>query len=317
MKKIGILYGEEKDFPMAFIKKINDRNIEGLFAEPAIIDKVIQGRDDGYDVIVDRISHRVPFYRAYLKNAAICGAAVINNPFRSAADEIFFNHCLAAKLGIAAPKTVIIPSREMPPNTVPASFGNLAYPLDWEGIFNYIGFPAGMKPFSGGGWKDIYRTTSMEDFFHKHSETGQSVMLLQEEIVFEEYYRCYCIGGEKTRILSYEPQSPFHLRYQVDFNPSAERLAQLESIALRINRYLGYDFNTIDLAIKEGSPYVMNLGNPFPETGIEQLGEENFEWVTETLAGLAIEKALSAKAHRDNLTWGEFIKRAVTKQPLA
>ncbi|HRE52094.1 MAG TPA: hypothetical protein PK339_11770 [Flavitalea sp.] len=317
MKKIGILYGEERSFPMAFIKKINARNIEGLIAEPAIIDKAIEGGDSGYDVIVDRISHRVPFYRAYLKNAAICGAAVINNPFRSSDDEIFFNCCLASKLGITAPRTVIIPSREMPPHTAPASFGNLAYPLDWEGIFDYIGFPACMKPLSGGGWKNVYRPTSREDFFQKQSETGQLVMLLQEEIVFEEYYRCYCIGAKKTRILSYAPQNPFHLRYQVDFNPPVERLERLESIVLRLSHYLGYDFNAVDLAIKEGVPYVMNLGNPFPETGIDELGKENFEWVTEALAELAIEKALSAERRRDNLTWGAFITSAVTKQPLA
>src|SRR5688572_14211532 len=81
MKKIGILYGKERSFPMSFVETVNGKNIEGIIAEPVRIDKVIQGAADEYAVIIDRISQDVPFYRAYLKNAAISGAAVINNPF--------------------------------------------------------------------------------------------------------------------------------------------------------------------------------------------------------------------------------------------
>jgi len=191
MKKIGILFGQERSFPMAFIERINSKNVEGIVAEPVRIDKVVQGDSGDYAVIVDRISQDVPFYRAFLKNAAISGTAVINNPFWWSADEKFFNNALAVKIGVPIPKTVILPSREIPTDTSNLSFSNLAYPLDWEGIFNYVGFPAYMKPFAGGGWKNVYRLSDMDDFYHKHSETGQLVMLLQEEIVFDQYYRCY------------------------------------------------------------------------------------------------------------------------------
>ena len=97
MKKIGILFGQERSFPMAFIEKINSKNIDGIMAEPVRIDKVVQGDPGDYAVIIDRISQDVPFYRAYLKNAAISGTAVINNPFWWSADEKFFNNCLADK----------------------------------------------------------------------------------------------------------------------------------------------------------------------------------------------------------------------------
>ena len=81
MKKIGILHGKERSFPNAFVQRINDKKPEGIIAEAVSIDKVIQGGSTGYTVIVDRISQDVPFYRAFLKNAAISGTAVINNPF--------------------------------------------------------------------------------------------------------------------------------------------------------------------------------------------------------------------------------------------
>ena len=87
MKKIGILFGQERSFPMAFVERINSKGVKDVMAEPVRIDKVAQGEPSGYDVIVDRISQDVPFYRAFLKNAALCGTAVINNPFWWSADE--------------------------------------------------------------------------------------------------------------------------------------------------------------------------------------------------------------------------------------
>lgn len=316
MKKIGILFGKERSFPEAFIERINSRGIAGITAEPVVIDKVMQGEPSGYAVIIDRISQDVPFYRAYLKNAALCGTAVINNPFWWSADEKFFNNCLATKIEVPVPKTVILPSRELPTDTSEASFSNLSYPMDWPSIFSYVGFPAYMKPFAGGGWKSVYRLTGPEDFFEKHGETGQLVMLLQEEIVFEEYYRCYCIGGKYVRIMPYEPRNPFHLRYVADFSPSAERLREMEEIVLRINQYLGYDFNTVELAVRDGVPYAIDFCNPAPDADIHSVGAENFEWVVETAATFAIEKALAQVDGKDNLTWGEYIRRSSHQQTL-
>ncbi len=313
MKKIGILFGKERSFPDAFIEKVNSQNIEGIIAEPVRIEKVAQGEPSGYAVIIDRISQDVPFYRAYLKNAALTGTAVINNPFWWSADEKFFNNCLATKINVPVPKTVILPSRELPTDTSDESFSNLAYPLDWEGIFAYTGFPTYMKPFAGGGWKNVYRLDNIDDFFNAHAETGQLVMMLQEEIQFEEYYRCYCIGGKYVRIMPYEPRNPFHLRYVADFVPSAERLAEMEGIVLRINKYLGYDFNTVELAVRDGIPYAIDFCNPAPDAEVTSVGQENFNWVVETAAKYAIEKAQSNKPDQDNLTWGEYVIRGANK----
>lgn len=310
MKKIGILHGKERSFPTAFIDRVNSKGVDGIVAEPVRIDKVIQGEPTEYAVIIDRISQDVPFYRAYLKNAALCGAAVINNPFWWSADEKFFNNCLATKIGVPVPKTVILPSYQLPLDTTGESFSNLAYPLDWKGIFNYVGFPAYMKPFSGGGWKSVYRLENMDEFLQKHRETGELVMLLQEEIIFEEYYRCYCIGGKHVRIMSYEPRNPFHLRYAADFSPSPEKLRQMEEIVLRINNYLGYDFNTVELALRDGVPYAIDFCNPAPDADIKSVGQENFDWVVEAAATFAIEKAQSNDRAKDNLTWGEYVKRS-------
>jgi glutathione synthase/RimK-type ligase-like ATP-grasp enzyme len=316
MKKIGILHGKERSFPEAFVARINSKKIAGLVAEPVKIDKAMQGVHSGYAVIVDRISQDVPFYRTWLKNAAVTGTAVINNPFWWSADDKYFNNCLMTQIGVPVPKTAIIPSRDLPDDTSNDSFSNLAFPMDWDSIFAYTGFPVYMKPFAGGGWKNVYRLESKEDFFAKHSETGQLVMLFQEEIVFTEYYRCYCIGGKHVRIMPYEPRNPHHLRYVADFAPTPERLQEMTDLVLKINKYLGYDFNTVELAIRDGVPYAIDFCNPAPDADLKSVGAENFEWVVETAANYAIEKALAQTDGKDNLTWGEYVKRGATKMPL-
>lgn len=316
-KIIGVLHGKERSFPEALVKRINEKNIKDISAAPVKIDKVIQGDPSGYAVIIDRISQDVPFYRAFLKNAAISGTAVINNPFWWSADEKFFNNALATKIGVPVPKTVILPSRELPDDTSAESFSNLAYPLDWKGIFDYVGFPAYMKPFAGGGWKNVYRLNDMNEFFERHAETGQLVMLLQEEIVFEEYYRCYCIGRKHVRIMPYEPRNPHHLRYVANFKPSAKMLKTMEEIVLNINNHLGYDFNTVELAIRDGIPYAIDFCNPAPDADLKSVGQENFDWVVEASANYAIEVAENLRDGPGNLSWGDYIKKSAAGKPLS
>ena len=311
MKKIGILFGMEDTFPQAFIDRVNSKNEKGIIAEAVAIDKVVQNKDGEYAVIIDRISQDVPFYRAYLKNAALTGTNVINNPFWWSADDKFFNNSLADTLGVALPNTVILPSAEHPTDTTGKSFRNLKYPMDWEGIFQYIGFPAYMKPYAGGGWKNVYRLENIEEFWEKHQETGQLVMMLQEEIVFTEYFRVYCLGCKAVRIMQYEPRNPHHLRYVINGPPVDKKLlATIKDYTLKLCKGLGYDFNTVEFAVRDGIPYAIDFGNPAPDAELTSVGAENFEWVVEEAAKMAIAAAKKQKAGKMNLTWGTFIKEA-------
>jgi hypothetical protein len=313
MKKIGTLFGMEYTFPHAFVDRVNEKKEKGITAEIVSIDKVIQNRLTDYAVIIDRISQDVPFYRAYLKNAALTGTAVINNPFWWSADDKFFNNCLADQLGVPLPNTVILPSAEHPTDTTAKSFRNLKMPLDWEGIFDYVKFPAYMKPYAGGGWKNVYRLENKEEFFQKHRETGQLVMLLQEEIVFDEYFRVYCLGGKAVRIMEYEPRNPHHLRYVVNRPPSTKKLlALVKDYTIKLCQGLGYDFNTVEFAVRDGVPYAIDFGNPAPDADVNSVGQENFDWVVEEAAKMAITYAKAQKPGQVNLTWGTFMKDAVS-----
>lgn len=317
MKKIGILFGQENSFPQAFVDRVNQKAEKNISAEFVRIDKVMQAEPLDYAVIVDRISQDVPFYRAALKNAAISGTAVINNPFWWSADEKFFNNALAVKLGVPVPKTVILPSKDLPDDTTERSFRNLAYPLDWDGIFNYIGFPAYMKPFDGGGWKEVYQLNNRDDFFKSYDKTKQFVMMLQEEVVFDDYFRCYCIGGKHVRIMQYEPRNPHHLRYEHGKTPASKKILDtVKNYVIKLNQYLGYDFNTVEFAVRDGVPYAIDFCNPAPDAEVTSVGQENFDWVVETSADYAIERAKKQKDGLDNLTWGEYVKTSAAGLPL-
>lgn len=312
-KKIGILFGKENTFPHAFVEKVNALNVKGVRAELAHVEEVVQGKATDYAVLIDRISQDVPFYRAYLKNAAIKGTHVINNPFWWSADEKFFNNCLAEELGVPVPTTVLLPSKDMPEDTSDQSFRNLKFPLDWEYIVNHLGgFPLYLKPHSGGGWKSVYKVKNMHELFAAYDETGRLVMMLQEEIDFETYYRCYYLGGGRVHIMPYEPRNPHHLRYVQ--GPSKDPQAILETIhdyVLRLNHGLGYDFNTVEFAVKEGIPYAIDFCNPAPDAELTSVGEANFDWIVRNAAEMAIEYAGKHKAGQMNLTWGSFIKQGV------
>ncbi|GAB3845720.1 hypothetical protein GCM10028822_04610 [Hymenobacter terrigena] len=318
MKKIGILFGQENTFPQAFVDRVNEKAVDGITAEFVKIEQVEQAVPCGYDVIIDRISQDVPFYRAYLKNAALTGTSVINNAFWWSADEKFFNNALAVQLGVPVPKTLLLPSKARPDDTTENSFRNLTM-FNWERAFERIGFPAFMKPHSGGGWKSVYKVDNPEEAWRAYDETGQLVMLYQEAIEFDDYFRCYCLGGKHVLIMPYEPRNAPHERYQTTMKTQGEAGQQLldtiKDYTLRLCQGLGYDFNTVEFAVRGGVPIAIDFGNPAPDADVNSVGAENFEWVVEHAALLAIERAQANQAGKTNLTWGSFVQDSVAAAP--
>jgi len=294
MARIGVLFGMEDTFPPALVERINQMDTPGIEPEFVRIGGVRLDEPARYRVIVDRISHDIPFYRGYLKNAALAGTEIINNPFWWSADDKFFNYALAARLGVAVPPTVILPHKQHPPGTSAKSMRNLEYPIDWDAAFSYVGFPAFLKPFDGGGWKDVYKVDSPEEFFAAYDRTGTLCMTLQRGVKFREYFRCYVVGREQVHIMPYEPRAPFHERYVRNPPPYDPALiARVEKDALTLCRALGYDLNTVEFAVEEGVPYAIDFMNPAPDADLKSVGESNFEWIVDAVAEMAVRKALA------------------------
>ena len=314
MKKIGVLFGMENSFPGALVEHINARNIAGLHAEFVETGAVHLDKPSPYAVIVDRISHDIPFYRAYLKHAALNGTSIINNPFWWSADDKFFNYSLAAKLGVAVPPTVILPHKKHPDGTTDRSMRNLEYPLNWDKVFAYVGEHGFMKPVDGGGWRDVYHIHNRPEFFAAYDQSRDLCMLYQKAVEFNEYFRCYVVGQSKVHVMPYDPRKPHHERYVQ--NPPAydpALLARVEKDALTLCRALGYDLNTVEFAVENGIPYAIDFMNPAPDADLHSVGQSNFDWIVREVADLAISKAQSAPQAPNELRWGSFL----TGTPLA
>jgi hypothetical protein len=318
VKKIGVLFGMENTFPGALVDKINSMEIGGIRAEFVQVGGVKEAEPSEYTVIVDRISHDMPFYRAYLKNAVLTGTQVINNPFWWSADDKFFNYSLASKLGVAVPKTVLLPHKCFPPEINERSVRNLEFPLKWNEIFEYIGFPAFLKPHDGGGWRDVFHVHNPDDFFHAYDQTRDLCMTLQAAVNFKEYFRCYVVGQEEVRIMPYDPRRPHAERYVLDppeYDPAL--LARVEKDALTLCRALGYDLNTVEFAVEDGIPYAIDFMNPAPDADLHSVGRESFDWIVDRVAKLAVKKAQASESFRPQLTWSEFLTGPATKVAVA
>ncbi|HZH32470.1 MAG TPA: hypothetical protein VEY11_17025 [Pyrinomonadaceae bacterium] len=293
MKTVGILVGREKTFPQALIDRINERGGGEVVAEYVEVGGVRLDEGRRYDIIIDRISHEVPFYRAFLKRCALEGTQIINNPFWWSADDKFFNYSLAVKLGVAIPKTSLLPQKDYIEGITSESLRNLEFPLDWQGIVDYVGMPAIIKPFDGGGWKNVSRVNSIEELWQVYDTTGTLCMTLQEFIAFDQFVRCYCIGQEDVMIMPYDPRKPYLSGEQYIQDPnylSAELAERITNDVRTLCRALGYDINTVEFAIKDGIPYAIDFMNPAPDAELASVGEFYHNWVTDTVVNLVFKR---------------------------
>jgi hypothetical protein len=294
-ERIGLLVGMEESFPRAFLERVNRE--PGVVAELAKLGGT-RAHDfrSPYRVIIDRISQEIPHYRFHLKCAALAGCYVINDPFWWSADDKFFGFSLAARIGVAVPRTVMIPQKDyIPAIDKQRSLRNLEYPLDWGAIEAYVGFPAVLKPVDGGGWKDVYVVRDHDELMRAYDQTGTKSMTLQEFIDFEEYVRCICVGKEKILPIKYDPKRRCYVH-----TPGGFMSKQLEALVLdgayKINDALGYDMNSVEFAVRDGVPYAIDFTNPAPDMALESILEPHFHWCVEEMALFAVKCAKEGRS---------------------
>ncbi len=306
--KIGLLCGREYSFPPAFIDRVNELGKpEGISAALVRLGGTPVDEPARYRLIVDRISHQVPYYRGYLKHAVLEGTYVINNPFWWSADDKFFNYCVAKKLGVTVPKTVLLPQKSYPAEVdiTSESLRNLEYPMDWDALLDLVGRPAILKPFSGGGRKHVYKVHNKEELLAAYDGTGPHCMMLQEFVDFEQYLLCFTFGKVDVMPVAYDPRER---RYLIDDNYLTPELgARVIQDAQTINMALGYEMNAIEFAIRGGIPYAIDFLNPAPDFERDRITEFYFERVVDRMARLAIERALSGSAVDSWPRWEEML----------
>jgi hypothetical protein len=303
--KIGLLVGREWSFPPAFIDEVNGRHA-GVTAEFVRLGGTRMDEPVPYAVIVDRISHEVPYYRSYLKHAVLQGVTVVNNPFMWTADDKFFEAGLATRLGVASPRTLVLPNKEYVPGIVhDESLRNLLYPLDWGAIVDYIGMPCILKDAHGGGWKEVYVCHSLDELLERYDQSGLLTMILQEYIEWDQFVRCICLGQEEILPIRYDPRER---RYHVDHaHLSPELGKRIVQDSQTLVRALGYDMDSMEWAVRDGVPYVIDYMNPAPDMDINSLTPVYFEWVVKHMADLVIRLAQQPRPQLTELRWNQLI----------
>ena len=305
--KIGLLCGREYSFPPAFLSRVNQLGAaDGITADFVKLYGTRMGEPSGYRVIVDRISHEVDYYRATLKHAVLQGTYVINNPFWWTADDKFFNYAVAARLGVAVPKTVVLPQKSYPTDIdlTAESLHNLGHPLDWDGLLDYVGRPAILKPYSGGGWKHVYKVHTREELLAAYDGTGPYCMTLQEFIDFDQYVRCFTFGKTDIVPVAYDPRERRYL-VQHEFL-GAELGARIVRDAQTLNTALGYEMNTIEFAVRDGVPYAIDFLNPAPDFERERITSHYFDVVIDRMSKLVIDRALNGDVRQTWPRWAEM-----------
>ena len=302
--KVGLLVGREWSFPPEFIDEVNRRD-EGVVAEFVKLGGTGMDEPCPYSVIIDRISHEIPYYRIYLKYAVLQGVTVINNPFMWTADDKLFEAALATKLGVASPKTVALPNKDYVPGIVhDESLRNLVYPLDWQRVIDYVGLPCVLKDALGGGWKNVFVCHSLEELIHHYDHFGLLTPIVQEFIEWTQFVRCIALGQEEVMPIKYDPRErKYHVEHE---HLSPELGRRVVEDTLTLVRALGYDMDSLEWAVRDGIPYAIDFMNPAPDMDIYSLTPFYFEWVVKHMADLAIRLAKHPRPQSNLMRWDTF-----------
>jgi hypothetical protein len=247
----------------------------------------------------------VPYYRSYLKNAMLQGSHVINNPLMWTADDKFFGASLISKLGLVSPKTAVLPNKEYIPGIDHGkSLRNLAFPMPWQDLVEYVGgFPCILKDAHGGGWKEVYVCHNVEELYRSYDKSGLLTMVLQEFIRWDDYIRCMVLGQENVLVMRYDPNTR---QYSHPVGLPQELYDRIVSDCQTLCRAFGYDMNTCEFAVRDGVPYAIDFMNPAPDMDVNSLGYEFHRWCVEGMADLCIGLAKKPRPPLAETRWNEL-----------
>jgi hypothetical protein len=253
-----------------------------------------------YAVLIDRMSHQIPYYRTYMQHAALKGSYVINNPFTWSADSKFFGTAVINTLGYTTPKTVVLPNKFVECDVTPDTFRNLTYPMDWEAIVNYVGVPAIYKDIHSGGRLFASRVHNVDELLQYYDESGTRTTVLQEVIDSEDHLHAFVIGQKDVLILHYSQSGRTYLPGVVAKDEGVGQ--QLAEAALKITQVYQYDLNMVEFVVKKDVIYVINGTNPVPDIDKQLMTAEQFNWCVQKTAALAIDRALRPLPQHTPLT---------------
>jgi len=327
-RRIGLSLGADLCWPLCFehlVKRLDLRvpwkgdtlrfEVERVTIEPFDLRQPVK-----YDVVVDRLTHWLNTSREWIKKGILMdGLYVFNNPWSVQANEKHTSYAAMMKLGMPIPETWMLPAKAYSADKLDAKvtlkrYGKL---FDLAKVGERIGWPFFMKPYDGGGWRNVTRVKNAKEAWTAYDESGEAVMHAQASVEgYDAFVRT--IGfGPQTRHVSYAPDAPLHDRYtqKVDFLSKADA-EHLRKVTLTINAFFGWDFNSCESLRKQGTWHPIDFANPCPDSQVTSL-HFHFPWMVKAYLRWTLFCAATKKPMRKTLDWEPFYQVAALDLPYA
>lgn len=247
----------------------------------------------GYRVVVDRLSFCYPFLKEIVKSLALTGTYVINNPFAASATNKVVDATLGTRLGLAFPKTIVLPDRRAIQET-----DGLAAEPHLHRVADELGMPCVLKPFDGYAWQDVYVAKSVEELENLYlALSGRHILVAQKLIRFRDYFRAFCFDKTHVLFIRWVPK-PLAMGQYLRCDPSVLRDFgdRLTGLTIRFNETLDLDVNVMEWCVdEEGQWWVIDAFNEVPDVCPEAFPPEYYSWIVDRFAACVKDKLNSNK----------------------
>ena len=236
-----------------------------------------------YSAIINRGAHWNPHHNSYFMTVGY-QTYLLNDmiSFQAINKNTSYGHMY--KLGFNIPLTVALPQQnyeELKKN--PRVNTELIFSehelFDLAAIGQDVGYPAYLKPQSGGGWIGVTKVNNSDELREAYNKSGDKPVNLQKSIDFREFVRSVGIGPQVIP-MHYNPQAEFsHDRYlrsehqAIEFAfLSPEEEEEVKKLCKIINAFYKWDHNSCETLIGyDGVCYPIDFANAYPDSSLISL----------------------------------------------
>lgn len=320
VKHIGLSLGADLCWPLCYeeiVKRLDlalpiDGNTVRFDVERVTIEPFSLTQPVKYDLVLDRVTHWYHTSREWIKKAVIMdGLYVLNNPWAIQSMEKHSTYAAMMRLGLPVPPTWMVPPKEYESTPdLQVTLDRYARLFDLGKVGDDLGYPVFMKPYDGGAWRGVSKIDDETKLRSAYDESGKQVMHVQKAVSpFDLFVRAIGIGPQ-VRVIRYNASAPLHARYEVAFNfLSGEEASLLRDMALTINSFFGWDFNSCESLRKDGEFYPIDFANACPDSQVTSL-HYHFPWLVKAQVRWSMFCAATGRKMRKCLDWDPYYEAA-------
>jgi hypothetical protein len=315
-RRIGLSLGADICWPICFEQLLDrlklslpiDGDRVSFAVERVTIEPFDLRQPCNYDVVIDRLTHWFHTSREWIKKSVIMDDLyVFNNPWSVQSMEKATTYCAMIRLGLPVPETWLVPPKEYEQSEdLQPTLMRYARLFDLKTLGHRLEYPLFMKPYDGGAWVGVSKVDDPDGLLRAYESSGKRVMHLQQAVEpFDLFVRAVGVGPQ-VHLVRYDPAAPLHDRYKVDFNfVNADEYQLLQDMALTINSFFGWDFNSCE-CLRQGDRLIpIDFANPCPDSQVTSL-HFHFPWIVMAQLRWALFCAATRRRMRRNLDWEPY-----------